>query len=43
LVSRVLHDIVQEVTPVIRNARDTAIKVLSSIARFSLGSMPQCY
>jgi hypothetical protein len=43
LVSRVLHDIVQEVTPVIRNARDTAIKVLSSIARFSLGSMPRGY
>jgi hypothetical protein len=42
LVSRVLHDIVHEVTPMIRNIHNSAVKVLSSITRFpSASAMPK--
>jgi hypothetical protein len=42
LVSRVLHDIVNEVTPKIRDARDSAVKVLSSLMKFPLAhAMPK--
>jgi hypothetical protein len=43
LVSRVLHDIVNEVTPIIHTLRNTAVKLLASIARLPHGSLPRYY
>ena len=43
LVSQVLHDIVNEVTPKLRDLRDSAVKVLSSTVRFPLAQTMPTY